>query len=73
MGDAVLKDLLNKIKNTPDSKLKSLDLYGNNLTITITSELSNFIEESKTIEFVGLSKNTLNTEDFLSKLFGSIG
>lgn len=32
-----------------------------------------FIEEEKNIEFLGLSKNKLFGNEFLSKLFASIG
>ena len=73
MGDEVTKELINKIKEVPESKLKSLDLYGNKLTPAIIEDISKFVEESKTIEFLGLSKNGFNTEDCLSKLLGAIG
>lgn len=32
IGDQICKDLLKKLKEIPDGKLRSLDLYGNNLT-----------------------------------------
>jgi hypothetical protein len=43
MGNEIVKELLKKIKETPDSKLKSLDLYGNQLTNDISKDLSNFV------------------------------
>ena len=73
MGDDITKELLKKIKEIPDCKLKSLDLYGNNLTAAIIDDVSSFLEESKTIEFLGVSKNTFNNEDCLKKILGSIG
>ena len=53
--------------------LKSLDLSGNDLTIEISDVIANFVEEEKNLEFLGLSKNTLNKTSFLNKLFNSIG
>jgi hypothetical protein len=32
MGNQIVRDLLKRIKENPDSRLKSLDLYGNELT-----------------------------------------
>jgi hypothetical protein len=32
MGNEIVRDILKKIKDNPDSRLKSLDLYGNEIT-----------------------------------------
>ena len=73
MGDEIVRELIKKIKEVPDCKLKSLDLYGNDLTTGVIEDIGTFLEESKTIEFLGLSKNSFSTEDSLKKLFSSIG
>jgi hypothetical protein len=73
LGDDLARDLLKKLKEVPEGKLKSLDLYGNDLTPEIMGDISVFLEESKTLEFLGLSKNVLSTEECLTKLLGSIG
>ena len=57
MGNDITKDLLKKIREFPEGKLKSLDLYGNNLTPAIVDDVVTLIEESKTLEFLGLSRN----------------
>jgi Ran GTPase-activating protein (RanGAP) involved in mRNA processing and transport len=73
MGDQILKELLKKLKEAPDTRLKSLDLYGNDATTEITNDICEFVETNKSVEFLGLSKNALGAEDFLKALFATIG
>lgn len=49
MGNQIVKDLLKKLKDTPDSRLKSLDLYANDITPEITQEICEYVEENKTV------------------------
>jgi len=44
MGDDIAKHLVKKIKEIPDCKLKSLDLYGNDLTTAVIEDLATFLE-----------------------------
>lgn len=73
IGNQILKDILKKIRENVDCRLKSFDLYGNDITHELSSELCEFVEENKTIEFLGLSKNALGNEDFLKQFFNCIG
>lgn len=73
VGDDIAREIIRKIRDNPDSRLKSLDFYGNELSNELTEDISIFVEENKTLEFLGLSKNSLNSDEFLGKLFNSIG
>lgn len=73
LGDAVVKDLIVKILSTADSKLKYLDLYDNALTAECALSLSKLLEENRSIEYLGLSKNSFNDNESLQTLFNSIG
>ena len=44
MGNDITKNLLKKIKDFTEGKLKSLDLYGNNLTPAIIEDVVALIE-----------------------------
>ena len=44
MGDEIVKELIKKIKEIPEGKLKSLDLYGNDLTPAVIADVSCFLE-----------------------------
>ncbi len=57
MGNDITSALLTKISSNPANNLSSLDLYGNNLTNDIGNQLVKFVEESKKLEFIGMSKN----------------
>ena len=43
------------------------------MTNEIKEDIVTLIEESKTLEFIGLSKNKLNSEEFIKKMVNSIG
>lgn len=73
MGNDIVSALITKISSNPANNLSSLDLYGNNLTNDIGNQLVKFAEESKKLEFLGLSKNELNSYQFFKSLFNSIG
>ena len=49
LGDELAKELIKKIRELPEGKLKSLDLYGNKLTPAIMEDVSGLLEESKTL------------------------
>jgi hypothetical protein len=57
MGNDIVSTLLTKILANPANNLSSLDLYGNSLTDGIGNQIIKFVEESKKLEFLGLSKN----------------
>jgi hypothetical protein len=57
MGNDIVSGLLTKILANPANNLSSLDLYGNSLTNGIGNLIMKFVEESKKLEFLGLSKN----------------
>lgn len=73
IGNQIAKEILKKIRENADCRLKSFDLYGNDITHELTTELCEFVEENKTVEFLGLSKNALGTDDFLRLLFNCVG
>ena len=73
MGNDIVSALLTKILANQANNLSSLDLYGNNLTNDIGNQIVKFVEESKRLEFLGLSKNELNSYQFFKSLFNSIG
>jgi hypothetical protein len=73
MGNDIVSALLTKILANPANNLSSLDLYGNDLTNDIGNQIVKFVEENKRLEFLGLSKNELNSFQFFKSLFNSIG
>ena len=44
MGDQIVRELIKKVKEIPDCKLKSLDLYGNDLTAGVIEDIGTFLE-----------------------------
>ena len=73
IGNAILRELLKKLRDSADCRIKSLDLYANDLTAEAGTDICQFVEENKTVEFLGLSKNALGSDDVLKGLFNSIG
>jgi hypothetical protein len=43
MGNPILKDLLRKLRDAPDGRLKSLDLYGNDITPELVRDICEFV------------------------------
>lgn len=68
-----MKELITKILTVADSKLKYLDLYDNALTGECAASIAKLLEENRSIEYLGLSKNNLSEETSLHSLFNSIG
>ena len=73
LGDAIVKELVSKILSNADCKLKYLDLYDNALTGECSQSLSKLLEENRSIEYLGLSKNNFAENETLQALFNSIG
>lgn len=73
IGNALLRELLKKLRDSADCRIKSLDLYANDLTAEAGTDICQFVEENKSVEFLGLSKNALGSDDVLKGLFSSIG
>ena len=73
LGDAVVKELIQKVLSTADCKLKYLDLYDNGLSGECTQSLSKLLEENRSIEYLGLSRNNIGDNESLHAIFNSIG
>ena len=73
LGDEITKQVIAKIKSFPEQKIKSLDLYGNELTVESQETICNFVEETKTLQFLGLSKNKFGEEGFVTQILNCIG
>lgn len=71
LGDALTKELLARIP--ADSKLRYLDLYDNSITGDSVPAICKLLEENKSIEYLGLSKNRISEAGDLEQLFAAIG